>query len=77
MRNVVLRWAEHEDPNKQFEAVKLLKYIPDYQFERKFLTRALKYTGKGTISKTFLIKSLKHSLHQHLDIELLVPLEMV
>ena len=33
VRNVVLRWAEHEDPNKQSEPAKHLKYFPNHQFE--------------------------------------------
>ena len=40
VRNIVLRWAEHEDPNKQSEQAKRLKYFPDHQFEWKVLTRA-------------------------------------
>ena len=27
--NIVLRWAKHEDPNKQFEPAQNLKYFPD------------------------------------------------
>ena len=30
VRNVVLRWAEHEDPNKQSELAKHLKYFLDH-----------------------------------------------
>ena len=33
VRNVVLRWAQYEDPNKQSEQTKHLKYFPDHQFE--------------------------------------------
>ena len=33
MRNVILRWAEHEDQNKQLEPAKHLKYFPDHEFE--------------------------------------------
>ena len=40
MANVVLRWTEQEDPNKQYEPAKYLKYFSDYQFEWKVLTRA-------------------------------------
>ena len=40
VRNIVLRWAEHEDPNKHSEQAKHLKYFPDHQFEWKVLTRA-------------------------------------
>ena len=59
---------------KQLEVDKHLKYFPRHQFEKKrVLIRALKYTRKVTILEAFLIKSLKHSLHDHLDIELLVP----
>ena len=29
VRNVVLRWTEHENPNKQSEPAKHLKYFPD------------------------------------------------
>ena len=28
VRNVVLRWAQHEDPNKQSEPAKHLKFFP-------------------------------------------------
>ena len=30
---VPLRWAEHEDPKKQSEPAKHLKYFPDHQFQ--------------------------------------------
>ena len=46
VRNVVLRWAEHEDPKNQLELAKHLKFIPDHQLEWKVLTRAPEYTGK-------------------------------
>ena len=32
VRNVVLRWGEHGDPNKQLEPTKHLKYFPDHHF---------------------------------------------
>ena len=41
-----LRWAEYEDPNKQSEPAKYLKYFTDHQFEWKVLTRVPKYTRK-------------------------------
>ena len=46
VRNVVLRWAEHKDPNKRSEPAKHLKYFLDQQFEWKVLTRAPEYTKK-------------------------------
>ena len=46
VRNVVLRWAEHEDPNEQSGSAKHLKYFLDQQFEWKVLTRAPEYTKK-------------------------------
>ena len=52
MRNVVLRWAEHEEPNKQSEPVKHLKYFPDHQFEWKVLTRAPEYTIHNFLNKS-------------------------
>ena len=55
MRNVVLRWAKHEDPNKQSELAKHLKYIPDYQFEWKVPTEAPEYTGKRKVLEEFLL----------------------
>ena len=53
VRNVFLRWAEHEDPNKQLEPAKHLKYFPDHQFEWKVLTRALEYTRKRKLLEAF------------------------
>ena len=53
VRNVVLRWAEHEDPNKQSEPARHLKYFPDHQFEWKVLTRALEYTRKRKLLEAF------------------------
>ena len=38
VRNVVLRWTEHEDPNK---LSKLAKYFLDHHVEWKVLTRTL------------------------------------
>ena len=52
MRNVVLRWAEDEEPNKQSEPVKHLKYFPDHQFEWKVLTRATEYTIHNFLNKS-------------------------
>ena len=72
MRNVVLRWAEHEDPNKQLEPAKHLEYFPDHQFEWKVLTRAPKYFVKRKILEAFLIKSINPSLNEQLDTEVLV-----
>ena len=53
VRNVVLRWAEHEDPKNQSELAKHLKFIPDHQLEWKVLTRAPEYTGKIKIWEVF------------------------
>ena len=72
MRNVFLRWVEHEDPNKQSEPIKHLKYFPDHQFEWKVLTRAPEYTRKRKILEVFLIKSMNPFLNEQLDTELLV-----
>ena len=30
VRKALLKWAEHEDPNKQSEPAKHLKYFPDH-----------------------------------------------
>ena len=30
VRNIVLRWIKHEDPNKQSESATHLKYFPDH-----------------------------------------------
>ena len=62
MRNVVLRWAEHEDSNKQSEPAKRLKYFPDHEFEWKVLTRAPEYKRKRKVLEAFLIKSINYSL---------------
>ena len=70
MRNIVLRWAEHEDPNKQSEQAKRLKYFPDHQFEWKVLTRAPENTRKRKILEVFLIESINLSLNEQLDTEL-------
>ena len=72
VRNIVLRWAEHEDPNKQSEPAEHLKYFPDYQFEWKVLTRAPEYTRKRKSLEEFLIRSINPSLNEQLDTELLV-----
>ena len=70
MRNVVLRWAEHEDPNKQWEPAKHLRYFRDHQFEWKVLTSPPEYRKKRKILEAFLIKSINPSLnvqlHKHL-----------
>ena len=71
--NVVLRWDEHEDPNKQLEPTKHLKYFSDNQFEWKLLTRASEHTKKIKILEAFLIKSLNPSFNEQLLTELLVP----
>ena len=70
--NVVLRWAEHKDPNKQSEPAKHLKYFPDNQFEWKVQTRAPEYTRKRKILRAFLIKSINPSLTEQLRTELLL-----
>ena len=64
MRNVVLRWAEHEDPNKQPKPVKHLKYFHDHHFEWEVLSRAPEYRRKGKVLKEFLIKSINPSLNE-------------
>ena len=71
-RNVVLRWDEHEDPNKESEPAKYLKFFPDHQFEWKVLTRAPAYTKNRKILDEFLIKSVNPSLNGQLQTELLV-----
>ena len=35
VRNFVLRWAVHEDPDKQFERAKHWKYFPNHHDEKK------------------------------------------
>ena len=70
VRNVVLRWAEHETLNKQSETAKHLKCFPDYQFEWKVLTRAPEYNGKRKVFEAFLTKSTNPSLNEQLDTEL-------
>ena len=71
VENVFLRWAEHEDANKQSEPAKHLKYFPDHQFEWKMLTRAPEYTRKRKILEAFLIKCINPSFSEQLDTELL------
>ena len=71
MRNVILRWGEHEDPYNQCEPPSL-KYFPDHQFEWKVLTKALEYMRKRKILQASLIKSISLSLNKQLDTELLV-----
>ena len=71
MRNVVLRWAEHEDPNKQSEPAKHFKYFPDHQLEWKVLIRDSQYMMKRKTLEGFLIKSISPSLNEQLDTELL------
>ena len=73
MRNVILRWAEHEDPYKQSEPAKHLKYFPDHQYEWKLLIRALKYTRQINILEVFLIKSINPSHNEQFDTEILAP----
>ena len=58
VRNAALRWAEHENSNKQLEPARHLKYFPDHQLESKVLTRAPEYTRKRKIFEAFLIKSI-------------------
>ena len=69
--NVVLRWAEHEDTNKQFEPAKHLKYFLDHHFDWKVLTRAPEHMRKRKILEAFLIKSISPSLNEQLDTALL------
>ena len=66
VRNAVLRWAEHEDPNKQSETAKREKYFPDHQFEWKVLTRAPEHMSKRKILEAFFIKSISPSLSEQL-----------
>ena len=49
VRNVILRRAENEDPNKYSEPAKHMKHFPDHQFEWKLLTRGSEYTRKRSI----------------------------
>ena len=70
VRNVVLRWAQHEDANKQFQPAEHLKYFPDHNFEWKVLTRTLEYKKKRKTLEAFLIKSINLSLNKQLDTEL-------
>ena len=72
VKNVVLRWAEHEDPNKQSEPAKHLKYFPDHQCEWKVLTSAPEYMRKRKMLEAFLIKCISPPLNEQLDTELLV-----
>ena len=72
VRNFVLRWAQHEDPNKQLEPAKHLKYFPDHQFVWKVLTWTLEYTRKRKLLGAFLIKSINSAFNVQLDTELLV-----
>ena len=58
VRNVVLRWTEHEDPNKQSEPARHLKYFPDHQLEWKALTSTPEYTRKRKTFEAFFIKSI-------------------
>ena len=71
VRNVVLRWIEHEDPNKQSEPAKPSKYFLDHQFNWKVLTRAREHTRKKKSLKLLLIKSINPSLNEQLDTDLL------
>ena len=56
MRIVILKLAENENPNKQSEAAKHLKYFSDHQFEWKVPNRVSEYTRKIKILEVFLIK---------------------
>ena len=71
VKNVILRWAEQKDPNKQSET-KNLKYFPDHQFEWKVLTRAAEYMRKRKTLEAFLIKSIIPPFNEQLHTELLV-----
>ena len=46
MSPFVLGWAEHEDPNKQYEPAKHLKHFPGHQFQWKEPIRAPEYMRK-------------------------------
>ena len=72
MRNIVLGWAEHEDPNKKSESTEHLKYFPDHQFEWKVLSKVPEYTSKKEILEGFLMKAINPSLNGQLDKDLLV-----
>ena len=56
VRNVVLRWADYEDPNKQLESAKHLKYFPYHHFEWEVLTTVPEYMRKRKILEEFLFK---------------------
>ena len=58
--------AEHEDPNKQSEPAKHLKYFPNHQFEWKVLSTAPEYT-RGKKLEAFLIKSIDPAPNEQLD----------
>ena len=70
-RNVVLRWAEHEDPNKRSEAAKHLKYFPGHQFEWKVLTRPPEHMKKRKTLEDLSIKSISWIFNEQLYTELL------
>ena len=55
VRDIVLKRCQYEDPNKQSEPAKHLKYFPDHQFEWEVLTIVLEYKGKRKILETILI----------------------
>ena len=40
IRNVVIRWNEHENPSKDSEPAKQLRYFPDHKFDWEILFTA-------------------------------------
>ena len=64
VRDVILRWTEHEDPNKQSETAKHFKYFLEHHCEWKVLTRALEHMRKRKILEAFLIKSTSPTLNE-------------
>ena len=42
MKNVFLRWAEHEDPNQESERAKHLKYFRDHKLEWEVLAQKIR-----------------------------------
>ena len=72
LKNIVLRWAEHEVANKQPGQAEHFKYFTDHQFEWNVVTRAPEYMRKRNILGAFLIKSISLSLNEQLDTELVL-----
>ena len=62
---IVLRWADHEDSNKELEPAKHLKRFPDHQSEWKVLTNTIHKEKKSF--RIILTKSLSPSVNEQLD----------